>query len=324
MDGVQAKVYKEQGGDEQVIADGGQQTVESGGTISVESGGAVKVDGVDVTDEMKALENLETELPKLEGLTAEAAELNRLDGVTPGTVTASKAVVVDAAGKVDTWDPTVLKKAGAAIDATAAELNTLIRYPGTMAKAVIDFNATGEAAMTITIDGVVYAEADIADAPNGVWTNGASAADSATSLAAAINGDTRAAVPFTAIVSVGGDSVILLWDAVGTAGNVVITTTSVANCTVENSTGGTAAGIKQMTILNYVVTAQDILAGEINIPMPFTPTKILVNYFDTDGAWIGGVTDKATIEDTPARVHILTFGATNLVATDVVQVMAVE
>lgn len=40
----QPKVYRKQGGAEQVIASGGQQTVESGGVISVQSGGALNMD----------------------------------------------------------------------------------------------------------------------------------------------------------------------------------------------------------------------------------------------------------------------------------------
>lgn len=42
------KVYMQQGGDRQVIADGGEQVVESGGAIDVESGGALKLAGVAV------------------------------------------------------------------------------------------------------------------------------------------------------------------------------------------------------------------------------------------------------------------------------------
>ena len=40
----QPKVYRRQGGDEQVIASGGVQTVESGGSIDVESGGDIAVE----------------------------------------------------------------------------------------------------------------------------------------------------------------------------------------------------------------------------------------------------------------------------------------
>lgn len=42
----QAKVYHKQGGDEEVVADGGAITVESGGDINVEAGGAINNDGI--------------------------------------------------------------------------------------------------------------------------------------------------------------------------------------------------------------------------------------------------------------------------------------
>jgi hypothetical protein len=58
-------------------------------------------------------------------VTSTSTEINRLHSVTPGTVAVSKFVAVDASGKVDSWDPTVLKKNGTTINSTAAELNIL-------------------------------------------------------------------------------------------------------------------------------------------------------------------------------------------------------
>lgn len=75
------KVYMKDGGDEQVIASTGKQTVESGGEVDFESGAALKINGTQVT--------------------ASATELNTLDGVTAGTVTASKALVVDSNKKIN-------------------------------------------------------------------------------------------------------------------------------------------------------------------------------------------------------------------------------
>lgn len=66
--------YREQGGARWVI--GGSLDVASGGDLDVESGGALKIAGT--------------------AMSASAAELNVLDGVTAGTVTASKACVVSA------------------------------------------------------------------------------------------------------------------------------------------------------------------------------------------------------------------------------------
>ena len=43
------KVYRQQGGDRQVVASGGSCDVESGGEIDIESGGAFKIAGTDRT-----------------------------------------------------------------------------------------------------------------------------------------------------------------------------------------------------------------------------------------------------------------------------------
>ncbi len=72
------KIVREQGGN--------QQTFGSGSTLQVDDGAVLKVDGVDVTDEVAALD----------GMTADATDMNYLDGVTPGTVVLSKAVIADA------------------------------------------------------------------------------------------------------------------------------------------------------------------------------------------------------------------------------------
>jgi len=199
-----------------------------------------------------------------------------------------------------------------------------IEYAGAIATAVIDFGDVAEAGCKIVIDGVDYQEDDTADDTTGVWTNGASAAESATSFAVAINGDAReTAVDFTAIVSEEGNSVVLVANTVGTDGNVTITTTSGANVTVENATGGLESGIKQTAFINRVVTAQDIKANEINIPIPFTPTKFIVSYVDTDGTT--KATDaKTSIEATPDRIRVLLDGATDLIAGDIIQLVVFE
>lgn len=194
---------------------------------------------------------------------------------------------------------------------------------GAIASAYIDFNLTGEAASTITIDGVVYTEADTADLPNGVWTNGASAADSAASLIAAINGDTRATVPFTAVADVSGAGVWLIWDNIGAAGNVTITTTSAGAITVQDSTGGADVAEKKHINLTHTVNTQELLSGGFDIPLPFTPTGFHVAAFSAAGAPVY-FTDTVEIIATPARLRFTTAGATNLADTDVVMVTAFD
>ncbi len=88
------------------------------------------------------------ELNITDGVTATAAELNKLASVTAGTVSASKAVVVDASSKVDTWDPTVLKKNGTTIGSTAAEIDAVADLSAAgavvqMKKIAISSNMTG-------------------------------------------------------------------------------------------------------------------------------------------------------------------------------------
>lgn len=112
-----AGVYHKAGGDEEVVASGGQITVESGGELEVESGGILDVESGGYF--------------KLAGtaVTATATEINKVAGVTAGTVTASKAVVVDANKHIDTLGISAsglkIGTSGSetAVTATGAELN---------------------------------------------------------------------------------------------------------------------------------------------------------------------------------------------------------
>jgi hypothetical protein len=259
------------------------------------------------------------ELNILDGVTANYSEINFLDNALAGTQVASKAVIADA--NVNTG---VSKITELHIGASGSEARIHpATNPGGMAAAYIDFNATAEPAMSVTINGVVYLEADAEDFPNGIWTNGASAANSAASLISAINGDTRAAAPCTAIADLSGDGAWLFWDAVGTAGNVTISTTSASNCTVQNSTGGEAAAVKKVCNITHTVNTQELLSGAVEIPIPFTPTGFNINAFSSTGTPIY-FTDLVTIQASPARIRIDTDGATNLANTNVVHLTAWE
>jgi hypothetical protein len=318
-------------------------------------------------------------------------EVTYLDGLTIGTVTASKAVVVDAnkdigdfrnldavnidagasgtAGTVDVFPTTAAKgklilaavdndgdtnttisnaamgqasvvsipdpgaatanfvltdaaNDGVVVTSTAAQLNTVELNPGKHAYGHIEFNAVGTAAMSITIDGVVYLEADAEDFPNGVWTNGASAADSATSLISAINGDTRAAVPFTAVADSNGDGVWLIYDAVGV--NAVTVASSTGDATVVTPTAGGAAAARNNTIMiQRTVTTQELLSGEIVVPLPFTPGAWMFQVRTSTGL-VKAVTDLATVTASPDLFKLNTDGATNAGNTDVLTVWASE
>jgi hypothetical protein len=86
-------------------------TFPSGSGIDVESGAYFKLAGTAVT--------------------ATAAQLNFLSGVTAGTSASSKAVVLSAAGKIDTIDLTAWKIGGTSVTATAANLNAVPTATGT-------------------------------------------------------------------------------------------------------------------------------------------------------------------------------------------------
>jgi len=192
---------------------------------------------------------------------------------------------------------------------------------GLASYACIDFNGVMESAATITINSVIYLEADAAVPASGIFTNGASAADSAASFLTAVNGDTRATVPFTAVADVSGDSVWLFWDAVG-ANNVTITTDSSSNCTVMSAVGGAVASDVASINITATVTTQMLLSGSpVEIPLPFTPTGFHVSATDSAGTPIY-FTDKVTIQATPARIRIDTDGGTNLANTDIVYLTA--
>ena len=196
-------------------------------------------------------------------------------------------------------------------------------FVGAHSSAYIDFNTgAAEAGCKITIGGVDYQEADTAVPANGIWTNGASAANSRTSLIAAINGDTRAAVPFTAVADVSGDGVWIFWDEVG-ENNVDITTTSAARVTVPAaSTGGADQATKKVWNTWHTVTTQELLSGAVEIPLPFSVEAIIVQARTALGAPIY-FTDLVTIEADPIRLRIKTNGATNLANTDMVHVVLV-
>ena len=196
--------------------------------------------------------------------------------------------------------------------------------PGINAVGVVDFNGTGEAGSKVTIGGVDYTEADTEDFASGVWTNGASAADGATSLAGAINGDERASAPaVTAVVSEEGNSVVLMYDYAGTDGNLAVSTDSASNITVEDMHDGEDPVRKHMATAYYTVTDQDVLANECDIPMPFAPNGFVAQVYNSSGA-IKTIDSVFTIETGPDRIRVEFSGSTDPVAGDVIGIVAYE
>jgi len=138
------KNYKEQGGKRDVI--GGSLDIVDGGDLDVETGAELKIAGTALTPSA-------AEVNILKGVTADKDEINVLDGVVGGTLSASKAVVVDGQGKIDTFDPTQLKIGGTAISKTAAQINAL---------PIVEQAAEADIAQADAADqGAGYVEADV-------------------------------------------------------------------------------------------------------------------------------------------------------------------
>ena len=83
------KVYRDDGGDRQVIADGGSMAVQSGGAIDIESGGSLKFAGT-------ALTPTAAEVNILHGATVTTDEINLLDLSAVGALVKIKKIHVTA------------------------------------------------------------------------------------------------------------------------------------------------------------------------------------------------------------------------------------
>jgi hypothetical protein len=72
--------------------------------------------------------------------------------------------------------------------------------------------------------------------------------------------------------------------------------------------------------ITHTVTAQDLLSGAIEIPLPFVPSTKIIQAYSATGAPIL-FTDLVTVEEEPDRIKITTTGATNLADTDVLDIL---
>ncbi len=91
----QPKVYREQGGDRQVIASGGSMDVESGGELDIESGGSLKLAGT--------------------AIAATAAELNKNDGIAAAAYQVVESEVLFTEAGAGTYTGTIALPAGSRI-----------------------------------------------------------------------------------------------------------------------------------------------------------------------------------------------------------------
>ena len=223
--------------------------------------------------------------------------------------------------------PTLTLRGHSSVDSLVEPVADVPARPG-LAK--VWFEATGTALATVTIGGVVFTEADPAVPANGVYTNGASDNDTATSLAAAINGDTRAASRdrFDAAVTASGGGVLVGYIASGalTAAERAVTTTDPLADVTAFTDDLDVANYEQVSG-TYTVTAGDVNLAEVNIPLPVgwlaAGTSVMVAIASATGLR-RLYTSLVTVQITPPRIRIDADGATNAVATDVVHYIAVR
>lgn len=131
MSGENVSNYKEQGGARTVI--GGSLDVVSGGDLDIESGASLKIAGV--------------------AITSSAAELNSVDITSPGTVQASKVVVVDSSKNIGDFN----NLDAVNIDAGASGVaGTVDIFPGTAANGKLAITCANQGAgnftETVTMD----------------------------------------------------------------------------------------------------------------------------------------------------------------------------
>ncbi len=203
--------------------------------------------------------------------------------------------------------------------------NASNKDPGAEAMGRVDFNAVGTGGMTITIGGIVYQEAGAEDFPNGVWTNGVSAANSAVSLVAAIAGDTRTndiSETITAIIDTSGDGATIFSTAADVSVNYTLVssdgTATVSAGTLEH---GEMVSNTRSSTYEHTVNDTDVLAGEVSIPIRFAAAGFSLDVRTSTGA-AKAVTDLVTIQTSPNRIRLVIDGGTNVAATDVINLHA--
>jgi hypothetical protein len=123
---------------------------------------------------------------------------------------------------------------------------------------------------------------------------------------------------------------LLLESADAPGGTVAASTTAVAcsetltgannawaNATMVN---GKAAGARSVAMFTHTVLQVEEDLALLILSLPFNPTGYIVQAYDANGVFKGTLSDKITISGN--RIQYDFFGATNLVATDKVMVVA--
>lgn len=216
---------------------------------------------------------LKTDFPNIDSpVTASPTELNVLDGVTAGTVTASKGVVVDASSKVDIWN----------VDNLTIDGNTLTANTGAI-------NITPAAGSAIVLDGTINVDAGVVTGATsvtsttfvGALTGNADTATSATSATTAgtVTTATQASITTAAnLVTVGAldsGSITSNFGAIDNGASAITTTGTI--------TGGVVVA-DNININGNTIISTDA-AGDINITPDTTGDLVLdgVKWPQADG-----------------------------------------
>ena len=215
---------------------------------------------------------------------------------------------------------------GSGLYASAAKLSTA--YLGAPAVGSVRFTGAGDCD-AIQVGAVLYTRnAAAADLPNGVWTSVSGTANGcATSLAAAINGDTRNTGSTSYYTAIANTDTVHIFSKIP-GGDVAITLTGAAPTepsVLESLAEGEVEISAQSVMVEHTVTANDVeTAVLVHIPLPIVPKFYIAQIRNATGGIRHDVTDQFTIGTLPNRIVLTANGATHVIAGDIITVFAQE
>ena len=239
------------------------------------------------------------------------------------TVGADSLVYMTAAGlpKKDLISDFAVAMAGEGLGSSVAGVLNL-KDDGQTSHGGVFFTGVGDCT-SVTVGAVTYTRDDTPDVTQGEWASGAGAAAAATNLAAAINGDTRAALVYTAEAI--GAGVVIRALTPGTAGNVAVARVGGAEpSTTQNLVEGISAHACKVGTVYHTVTAFDALLTEFTLELPFAPNVFIVQVRKSTGEIRTDITDQFNFDATPLGVVVTFAGATHVVAGDIITVLALS
>ncbi len=268
--------YMEQGGARWVISSGGSLDVATGGELDIESGGALKIAGTAVT--------------------ASAAELNAADITAAGTVTASKAVVVDS--NKDIGDFRNLDAVNIDAGTATGTAGTVDVFPGTTTTGKVSLTAAASAGdYTLTLVNASLAAArtytfpDAGEAASFVMTEGTQTINDAKTFAGTAN--------FSGTLQVGG----------------VAVTSSAAELNIVDGVTATAAEINEQVLTVTIADGSADATYYLVCPHAGAITKI---WTVTNGAvGTADITITPNIAATPLTDGLVTIATAGSAAGDI-------